>query len=131
MSVTHTTTVRNGIADYVTNLIDAGTDGKLVIRLAGTAASPGTEVARLTFSATAFGGSTGGQADAAAITADTAATGNASAVSTATLEDSAGNVAAHCSVGATSSGEDIELSSTTIAANDTVSISALTYTAPL
>jgi hypothetical protein len=127
MAVTHTTAVRNGIADYVVDLIDAGTDGKLVIRITGsTAAVPATEVATLTFSATAFGAAAAGVATANAITSDTNATGGTAAF--ATLEDSAGNVAAHCAVG--TSGSDINLSSTTIGAGATVSMSSLTYTAP-
>ena len=130
MAVTHTTTVRDGIVDYVVDLIDAGTAGKLIFRLTGTAASPGTQVATLTFSATAFGASSGGTATANTITPDSSATGNATAVSTATLEDSAGTVCAHCSVGGPSSGEDIELSSATIAAGETVSVSTLSYTGP-
>lgn len=127
MAVTHTTTVRNGIADYVVDLIDAGVGaGKLIIRTTGTVSSPGTEVATLTFSATAFGAATGGVATANSITDDTSATGGTAA--TATLEDDSSGIAAHCAVG--TSGSDINLSSTSIGAGATVSISSLTYTAP-
>ena len=129
MAVTHTTAVRNGLADYVVDLIDAGTDGKLIIRLTGTAAAPGTEVATLTFSAIAFGAAAAGIATAAAITEDSSATGNATDVSTATLEDSAGTVCAHCTVSLAAGGGDIEASSLAIAATDTVSCSSLTYEA--
>jgi hypothetical protein len=126
-AVTHTDAVRNGIANYVVDLIDAGTDGKLVFRITGsTAASPATEVATLTFSATAFGAATGGVATTNAITSDTSATGGTAAF--ATLEDSAATVCAHCTVG--TSGADINMSSVVIGAGDTVSVSALTYTAP-
>lgn len=127
MAVTHTTTVRNGIADYVVDLCDAGVGaGKLVIRATGTAASPGTEVATLTFSDPAFGAAASGIATASSITDDTSATGGTAA--TATLEDDSATVCAHCAVG--TSGSDINLSSVTIGAGDTVSISSLTYTAP-
>jgi hypothetical protein len=63
-----------------------------------------------------------------AITSDTNATGNASAVATATLETSGGTVVVHCAVAASSS--DINMSGgLTIGAGDTVSCSSLTYTA--
>jgi hypothetical protein len=63
-----------------------------------------------------------------AITSDTNATGNASAVATATLETSGGTVVVHCAVAA--SGSDINLTGgLTIGAGDTVSCSSLTYTA--
>ena len=126
-AVTHTTAVRDGIANYVVDLIDAGTDGKLVFRITGsTAAVPTDEVATLTFASTAFGASSGGVATAAAIASDTTATGGTTAF--ATLEDSAATVCAHCTVG--TSGADINMSSVIIGAGDTVSVSALTYTAP-
>ena len=126
MAVTHTETVRNALADYVVDLCDVGGTGNLVIRATGTVASPGTEIATLPFSATAFGAATGGVATANAITADSSATGGTAA--TATLEGGGGGIAAHCAVGA--SGSDINLSTVTIPALATVSISALTYTAP-
>jgi len=129
MAVTHTTAVRNGIADHVVDQLDPGGPGKLKFRLAGTAASPGSVVATLTFSATAFGAAAGGTATANAITSDTNATGNASAVATATLETAGGTVIVHCAVG--SSGSDINMSGgLTIGAGDTVSCSSLTYSAP-
>ena len=55
MSVTHAIAMRNTLCDAVVDAIDAGTDGKLVFRITGsTADTPTTEVATLTFSATAF-----------------------------------------------------------------------------
>ena len=132
MAVTHTTAVRNGLANYVVDLVDAGSGaGKLVIRATGTVGSPGTEVATLTFSDPAFGNagaSVAGRADASTITADSSATGGTAA--TATLEDSDAAICAHCSVTATGGGGDITLSSVTIGAGDTVSMTSLTYAAP-
>ena len=126
--------MRNTLCDAVVDAIDAGTDGKLVFRITGsTADTPTTEVATLTFSATAFddAGSAGGNADgvatAEAITDDADATGGD--ILFATLETSAAVVCAHCAVG--TSGSDINLSSLSVANGDTVSVSALTYTAPL
>lgn len=126
MAVTHSTAARNAATDAVTALI--GASGKLKMRLSGTVGSPGTVVATLSLSATAFGASSSGTATANAITSDTNATGNASAVATATLETSGGTVVIHCAVAASSS--DINMSNgLTVAAGDTVSCSSLTYTA--
>ena len=52
MAVTHPTDVRNGIADYVVDLIDAGGAGTIVFQDGNSSDS---DVATLTFSATAFG----------------------------------------------------------------------------
>lgn len=126
MAVTHSTAARNAATDAVTALI--GTSGKLVFRLSGTVGSPGTAVATLSLSATAFGASSSGTATANAITADTNATGNASPVATATLQTSGGTVVIHCAVAA--SGSDINMTNgLTVASGDTVSCSSLTYTA--
>ncbi len=128
MAVTHTDTVRNGIADYVVDLCDVGAAGKLIFRITGsTAASPATEVATLTFSATAFGAASSGTATANAITSDTSATGGT--VAFATMEDDSSTVVAHCNVTATGGGGDIELSTLTVGAGATVSMSSLTYSA--
>jgi hypothetical protein len=130
MAVTHPTAVRNAIADLVVDRCDAGAAaGKLKLRLSGTAAAPGTAAATLTLSDPAFGAASGGMATASAITSDTNATGNASAVANATLEDSDGNVVCHFAVAA--SGSDLNLSGgLTIGAGDTVACSSLTYSAP-
>lgn len=126
MAATHSTAARNAATDAVTALI--GASGNLKFRLSGTVSAPGTVVATLPLSATAFGASASGTATANAITSDTNATGNASAVETATLETSAGTVVIHCAVAA--SGSDINMTNgLTVAAGDTVSCSSLTYTA--
>lgn len=125
MALTHSTAARNAAVDAVTALI--GTSGKLVFRVGGTLGSPGTAVATLTFSATAFGAASGGVATANAITSDTNATGNASPVTKASLQTSGGTLVIYCDV--STSGSDINLSSVSIAAADTVAVSSLTYTA--
>lgn len=127
MAVTHSTAARNAATDAVTALI--GTSGKLVFRISpSTVASPGTAVATLGLSATAFGAASSGTATANAILADTNATGNASPVAFATLETSGGTVVIQCSVAA--SGSDINMTNgLTVASGDTVSCSSLTYTA--
>ena len=126
MAVTHSTAARNAATDAVTALI--GASGKLVFRLSGTVGTPGTAVATLSLSATAFGASASGTATANAITADTNAAGNTSPIATATLQTSGGTVVIHCAVAA--SGSDINMTNgLTVAAGDTVSCSSLTYTA--
>lgn len=126
MAVTHSTAARNAATDAVTALI--GANGRLAFRLSGTVSAPGTVVALLPLSATAFAAAVSGTATANAITSDTNATGNASPVATATLQTNAGTVVIHCAVAASSS--DINMTNgLTVAAGDTVSCSSLTYTA--
>lgn len=126
MAVTHPVAFRNTVADLVDSTLS--TTAKLVFRLTGTAASPGTAVATLSFGNPAFGAASSGAITANGITSDTNATGNASAVATATLETGAGTVVVHCAVAA--SGSDINLSGgLTVGAGDTVSCSSLSYTA--
>jgi hypothetical protein len=126
MAVTHPVAFRNTVADLVDSTLS--TAAKLVFRLTGTAASPGTAVATLSFGNPAFGAAASGVITANAITSDTNATGNASAVATATLETGGGTVVVHCAVAA--SGSDINMSGgLTVGAGDTVSCSSLTYAA--
>jgi hypothetical protein len=126
MAVTHSTAALNAATDAVTALI--GASGNLKFRLTGTVGSPGTAVATLPLSSTAFGSASAGVATANAITSDTNATGNASAVATATLETSGGTVVIHCAVAASAS--DINMTNgLTVASGDTVSCSSLTYKA--
>lgn len=126
MAVTHPVAFRNTVADLVDSTLS--TTAKLVFRLTGTAASPGTAVATLSMSNPAFGAASSGVITASAITSDTNATGNASAVATATLETGGGTVVVHCAVAA--SGSDINLTGgLTVGAGDTVACSSLTYTA--
>ena len=127
MAVTHLAAGLQAATNAVTALI--GTSGDLVFRLSGTAASPGTAVATLPLSATAFGSAaTSGIATANAITSDTDATGNGSAVASATLQTSGGVVVIHCAVAASAS--DINMTNgLTVANGDTVSCSSLTYQA--
>ena len=129
MAVTHSTSAQNAATDAVTALL--GTNALLKFRLAGTIGAPGTIVANLVLSAGAsggFGASASGVATAGAITSDTNATGNASAVATATFQTSGAVVILHCAVAA--SGSDINMTNgLVVAAADTVSCSSCTYKA--
>lgn len=129
MAVTHITALRTTLATAVRDAIDGGAGaGKLVFRLTGSVSSPGTAVATLTLT-DPCGSVSGAVLTFSAITSDTNATGNASAVAAATLQTSADSVQVHCAVAASSS--DINMSGgLTVGAGDTVSCSSLTYTAP-
>jgi hypothetical protein len=129
MPVTHITALRTTLATAVRDAIDGGAGaGKLVFRLTGSVSAPGTAVSTLTLS-DPCGTVTNGVLTFSAITSDTNATGNASAVAAATLQTSADSVQVHCAVAA--SGSDINMTGgLTIGAGDTVACSSLTYTAP-
>lgn len=118
-AVTHPTTVRNGLADFVVDQLDGGT---LEFQTAG-----GVEVATLTFGAPAFGAAASGIATANAITKDTAATGGT--IAKAVLKTSGGVATVNCSVTAAGGGGDIELNSVVISAGQEVSLTSLTYEA--
>ena len=125
-TTTHPEAFRNTVADLVDSTLS--TTAKLVFRLSGSAASPGTAVATLSMANPAFGAASGGVITADTITSDTNAAGNASPVATATLETGAGTVIVHTTVAA--SGDAINLSGgLTIGAGDTVACSSLTYAA--
>ncbi|MBK6790843.1 MAG: hypothetical protein IPG77_25315 [Betaproteobacteria bacterium] len=125
-TTTHPEAFRNTVADLVDSTLS--TTAKLVFRLSGSAASPGTAVATLSMANPAFGAASGGVITADTITSDTNAAGNASPVATATLQTGAGTVIVHTTVAA--SGDAINLSGgLTIGAGDTVACSALTYAA--
>ena len=116
------TSARNAAADGVVDLIDAGSGaGSLLFETSGD-----VEVATLTFSDPAFGTAASGVATASAITSDTNATGGT--VAQASAQDSDTNKVIEYSVA--TSGQDIDISSTTVGASDTVSMSSLTNTMP-
>jgi len=124
MATTHPTAVRDTVCNLVVDSLDPS--GNLVFRTTGTANAPGTAVATLPLSATAFGASSSGVATASAITSDTNAAGGT--VATATLQTSGGTVKIHCAVAA--SGSDINFSNgLAVTAGDTVACSSLTYEA--
>jgi hypothetical protein len=120
MAVTHATALRTTLADAAVDAIDAGGAGTLEFLTSGDA-----EVATLTFSATAFGAASAGVATANAITSDTSATGGT--VAKWQIKNGSGTPIIFGAAG--TSGSDINLSSLSVGAGDTVSISSLTYTA--
>jgi hypothetical protein len=124
MAITHATALRDTLCNAAVDAIDAGGTGTLLFKT-GTTPGAGDEVATLTFSATAFGASSSGTATAAAITSDTDATGGT--VGHWEIRNGSATPIIFGLAGTT--GSDINLSSLTVGAGDTVSISALTYTA--
>lgn len=125
MAITHTTAVRNGLAEDISTAVDAGAGaGQVVIMTSGD-----VEVATLTMGDPAFGAASNGTITANAISDDTNATGGTAALFKVT--DSVGTEVYRGDVTVTGGGGDLELSSLSIGAGDTVSISSLTYTASL
>lgn len=122
MSVTHHATIRNTLANAILTAIDqdAGA-GALIFMTSGD-----VEVATLPLSDPA-GSVTGAVLTFSAITDDSSATGGT--VAKFKVTDNSGDEIFYGSVG--TSGEDINLSSLAIGAGDTVSVTSLTYTAPV
>ena len=116
------TAVRNAACNAIVDLVDAGSGaGNLVFRTSGD-----VEVATCAMSDPAFGNAATGTATAAAITDDSSATGGT--VAKATADDSDATEVIEFTVAV--SGSDIDISSVTVAASDTVSVSSLTATMP-
>lgn len=133
MVVVLPTASRNAACDAIVDLIDGGVGaGTLEFKSAASTVQGTNEVATCTFSDPAFdaagaaGGNADGVATANAITDDTSATGGTA--NAATIFDSNGAAVIQCGVAA--SGSDINLSSITIGAGDTVQITSLTATMP-
>lgn len=125
MAVTHPSSMRNLIADQVTAQVDVGsTFGELLFQDSGS-----TTLCTTTFASTAFGTAAAGVATAAAIVDGTvlvAATATIGLLQSSTQN----NEVLSCSVTSTGGGGDIELSSNVLSTGQTVSVTALTYTAP-
>lgn len=123
MALTHVTAVRNGLADYVVDILDTGTtdaNGDLVFMTSGD-----VEVATLALSNPAFGAAASGTATASAISSDTNATGGT--IAKFKFQDRDNGEVFRGVVTGTGGGGDIELSSVIIGAGDTVSMTSFTY----
>ena len=122
------TAPRNAQCDAFVDLIDGGTTdpgGDLQIHTAGFA----TLLAEPEFGNPAFGAAAVGVATANAITDESSApaTGTAAVLR---IRDRDNAQLTDGSVGATSSGEDLELNTTSITTGDVVTITSATITAP-
>lgn len=126
MALTHTTAVRNAIADVVVDLIDIGAtdlNGDFILMTAAD-----VEVATLALSAPAFGSSAAGIATANAVSDDAAATGGTAALFK--VQDRDNLEIFRGTVTGVGGGGDIELTGgVAIGAGTTVSMSSLTYSA--
>lgn len=117
----------NAACDAIVDAVDTGGAGSIIMQTAGD-----VEVATCVFSATAFGASAAGVATANAITNDSSATGNASAVTKFEVRDGAATEIWNGTVA--ESGADLNIDDGTpgggvvIGAGAVVSISSMTFT---
>lgn len=125
MAVTHPTAIRNAIADVVVDSIDDGTTaGFLVFQTSGD-----VTVCTITLSDPAFGAASGGIATIDTTPALLSDGATAGTMAKAEFRNSAGTAKILCAVG--TSGSDINIpGGLTLATNDTVTVTSLTYTAP-
>lgn len=115
-------TARSAACDAVVDLLDGGTGaGYIEMQTSGD-----VEVATLPLSATAFGAASNGVATAATITSDANATGGT--VSKAAFFD--GDDAKHFTMSVAASGAEINISSVSVGAGETVAITSCTVTCP-
>lgn len=125
MAVTHSTAARNASADAVVDLLDAGTPpGSLVFLTAADAT-----VCTITLETTAFGAASSGIATLAQGSGKTSDGATAGTIAKAEFRNNAGTAVIFCACG--TSGSDINIpGGLTLATDDTVTITSLTYTAP-
>jgi hypothetical protein len=124
MAVTHSTAARDAAANAVVDLLDAGTPPGFLDFLTSADAL----VAQITLSTTAFGASSSGVATLAGVPL-TSAGATAGTIAKAEFTNAAGTAVILCAVA--TSGSDINIpGGLTLATDDTVTVTALTYTAP-
>lgn len=127
MALTHVTSIRNTLADAVVDAIDVGAGSNGTIQIATAAFA--SILVTIDFAATAFGAAASGTASALS----TPLEANASATGTAAVfrvRDADDNEVFQGTVGVTSSGEDMELSSVGITSGDAIRINSFDYSAP-
>lgn len=131
MALGMATTLRNARLQKIIDAIDAGAaGGKLKIYNGSRPATGGaatTLLGTLTFSTTSAPAPSGGVLTFDTITADSSADATGTAT-WARITDSDDNFVMDLSVGATGSGADIELSTTSIVAGGVISVTSATIT---
>jgi len=126
MGITLTDNARNAAVNGIVDLIDVSGPGTLEIKSSASTVAGTAELAILTFSVTAFGDGASGVATAGTIVSETSA--NAGTAGFYTVFDGVGAAVWQGLVATAAS--DLNLSSVSIGAGDTVSISAFTLTVP-
>jgi hypothetical protein len=133
------TTARDAACNAIVDLIDAGTGaGRIEIRVGAPPtnvgdASSGTLLATLTFSATAFGASSSGQATANAITSDTSVDASGDAGYFRAYQGAAGDTAAlfQGTAGEAADTPDMVFDNKSLVLGGTCAISSMTVTVPI
>lgn len=126
MAITLQDGAANASLDAIVDLIDVGTpNGTLEFKSAASTVAGTNEVATINFAGTAFGAAAARSVSAAATTDDTNAAGGTA--NNFTIFDGNNLAILQGTVTATSGGGDIELSSITIGAGDTVSLTSLSF----
>lgn len=128
MTLTHTTAIRNSLADLVVDAIDVGTTdatGDIIIQTSADAI-----LCTVTFANPAFGSASSGTATGSSFPREGTATGAGSAAKFR-VRNRDNTEIFQGTVTATGGGGDMELSSTTIAVNDVVRLNTFTYSASL
>ena len=124
MAVTHPTAVRDGVANFVVDQIDEGTPpGALVFQTSGA-----VTVCSVTLANPAFGASSSGVATLAGVPL-TSGGATAGTIAKAEFRNAAGTAKILCAVATSASDINIP-GGLTLATNDTVTVTSLTYTAP-
>lgn len=124
MAVTHSNAARSAAANAVVDLLDAGSPpGSLVFLTSGDAT-----VCTITFENAAFGNASNGVATLAQGSGKTSDGASAGTIAKAEFRNAAGTAVIFCACG--TSGSDINIpGGLTLAEDDTITITALTYTA--
>jgi hypothetical protein len=124
MAVTHSTAARTVLADAAVDLVDVGGAGTIEFLTSGD-----VHVATVTLSNPGFGAAASGVATMSGAPKVSAAA-SAGTIAKAEIRNNGGTAVILCACG--TSGSDINIpGGLTLAASDTVTITALTYTAPL
>lgn len=118
---TLSTAARNAACDAVVDMLDGGT---LEFQTASD-----VEVSTLTLGTPAFGAASNGTATANAMTPDASSTGGGP-ITKGVFKDSGGTAVVTVTVSTVGNGGEIELTSTTIAAGEPITISSYTHTQP-
>lgn len=123
MAVTHSTSVRNGIVDFVVDKLDVGSgtaSGRLTFLTAADA-----DICALTLANPAFGSASSGSASLLSVPITSSAAASSVTVAKAQGRDRDANMIFACAVG--TSGSDINLSGVALGSGDTITINSLTY----